>query len=361
MESEATSASTTASLTPTATDSALWVNGLLQRALEPSITNRGNDVLPLRQVDFTRVVTAQIPSQPTPRMADKVLASTQLGSLNNGLQTPVASELVTAVLPTMAPASASGVARSAGQLVLPFSNAQRLTSMSEVFNASSSSQALQLSPLLQVASSPSNLAQQPDAIVAIMVQNNQLIAQALAESDSAQSRTEDDSTLAVALNPTITNTVIGGSVDRPVVALPAINYVLRQAQWETALGQRLMYVINQQVAQAQIQLNPAHLGPIRLMINFDRDQTVQVQMQAQHSQTRDAMEQALPRLRDMLTDAGIKFDQIQVSQESADNKQQEFNQSWAAQKMTKVNEDEVSLVETVQMPRVTNQTIDFYV
>lgn len=318
-----------------------------------------------RQTDLANAVSAPMPSQPTLKMAENVLASTPMAPLNIGLQTPVVSELVPAVpsITAVNPAlmSASGGARSAGLLVLPFTNAQRLTSMGEVFNAGSSSQSVQLSFLLQTASSPANVAQQPDSIVAIMAQNNQIIAQALADSDTAQRRTEDDSALAVALNPTMANTAVGGSVDRPVVALPAINYALRHAQWETALGQRLMYVINQQVAQAQIQLNPAHLGPIRLMINFDRDQTVQIQMQAQHSQTRDAMEQALPRLRDMLTDAGIKFDQLQVSQESADNNQQEFNQPWVTQKLTKVDEDEVNPIETAQMPRVTNQTIDFYV
>lgn len=206
-------------------------------------------------------------------------------------------------------------------------------------------------------------------IQATLAHNNRVIEQALqVQLVAAGSVSEDDesnlsfnslgvqqqATPALAMN------------ERPPVALPAINYALRQAQWENALGQRLMYMINQQVSQAQIQLNPAHLGPIRLMISLDRDQTLQVQMLAQHSQTKDAMEQALPRLREMLQDAGIKFDQLHVAQDTAEQGQSQFFRGPGAQAglvtgQAGTDEEEQIATSLVSSNNLNSNTIDFYV
>ncbi|SFR59240.1 flagellar hook-length control protein FliK [Thiomicrospira sp. ALE5] len=155
------------------------------------------------------------------------------------------------------------------------------------------------------------------------------------------------------------------STERLVVNLPTINYALRQSQWETALGQRLMYMVNQQVSQAQIQLNPAHLGPIRLMISLDREQAVQVQMFAQHPQTKEAMEQALPRLREMLNEAGIKYDQLNVAQDNlSDSQSGFFNGEQATNDLRDgigedSDEDESTSQRLLGRPEL--NTIDYYV
>ena len=290
---------------------------------------------------------SSVPVAPAPVVFPTDLSLT---TSSNGGQVLVDSSVAGSVSQMVMP-----VVPSAGLPLLPFTNAQRMAAnfdgnMSKLATSSLSDATAQLRP-----------------IEAIMAHNNQLISQALNQElsetlDEAKTRLQDDSALGFNSFFLSANGVSTGAMEKPVMTLPAINYALRQAQWETALGQRLMYVINQQVSQAQIQLNPAHLGPIRLMINFDRDQTVQVQMLAQHSQTKDAMEQALPRLREMLNEAGIKFDQLQVLQDSADNPHQGMKQSVMvrANELTQ-EEDTAVATEPARSPIAGPHTIDFYV
>ena len=322
----------------------LGISAAMPPLIPGNLSSFVNSLTPASQMTAALPVSAIVPA-PIALATD--LASAQSLSL---VQTLGDSTSASSVNPMAAP-----IARSAGLPVLPFTNAQRMAAD------------LDVNKLRLAASTLSDSSAQLKPIEAIMAHNNQVISQALGQElsvalDEATARAKDDSSLSINSLFSATNSISAGAMERPVVALPAINYAMRQAQWETALGQRLMYVINQQVSQAQIQLNPAHLGPIRLMINFDRDQTVQIQMLAQHSQTKDAMEQALPRLRDMLNEAGIKFDQLQVSQDSADNPQQGMKQNV----MGRVNtatllEDTATATEPARSPIASPHTIDFYV
>lgn len=100
-------------------------------------------------------------------------------------------------------------------------------------------------------------------------------------------------------------------------ALASIAYPLRHPQWAQSVGKRIVFMANQQMQQAQISLNPDKLGPIQLRLQLDRDQMVTVSMTAQHGATREALEAAIPRLKEMLEEAGIHFDEVKVEDEEA--------------------------------------------
>lgn len=105
------------------------------------------------------------------------------------------------------------------------------------------------------------------------------------------------------------------------VGLQSIGLPVTHQKWGQALGQRVVYMANQQLQQAQITLNPEKLGPVQVRLQIDHDQKVNVVMTAQHSVTREAMETAMPRLREMLEQAGVDVASVDV------NDQKQFAES----------------------------------
>lgn len=143
--------------------------------------------------------------------------------------------------------------------------------------------------------------------------------------------------------------------------LASISYPLRHPQWSQSVGKRIVFMANQQMQQAQIRLNPEHLGPVQVRLQMDRDQMVSVSMTAQHGSTREALEAAIPKLKEMLEEAGIHFDTVTVEDErhfSAFKDEQNQQSSRGKQGVASVNES----VET-ESPKIktnTDNMIDFY-
>lgn len=82
--------------------------------------------------------------------------------------------------------------------------------------------------------------------------------------------------------------------------------------WGRQFAERVGWVIQARLPQAQLTLNPEHLGPIEMAIEVEEAQA-RVQFTAAHAVTRDAIEQSLPRLREMLEQQGLELSQADVS------------------------------------------------
>lgn len=85
--------------------------------------------------------------------------------------------------------------------------------------------------------------------------------------------------------------------------------------WGQELGNRVQWLAHNNVQAAELRINPPHLGPIEIRINVDQDQA-SVSFSSQHVVTRDALEAAIPRLRDMLSDNGLNLANVNVSSQS---------------------------------------------
>lgn len=90
---------------------------------------------------------------------------------------------------------------------------------------------------------------------------------------------------------------------------------MQQQGWDKAMAERVVWMARGNIQQAQIQLNPRELGPIDIKISMQHDQT-HVNFVAHHAATRDAIEAAIPRLRDMMSEQGLNLGQADVSQHS---------------------------------------------
>ncbi|MFQ5633825.1 MAG: flagellar hook-length control protein FliK [Gammaproteobacteria bacterium] len=88
-----------------------------------------------------------------------------------------------------------------------------------------------------------------------------------------------------------------------------------QAQWSQNLGQRLLMMSDGGVQTARLRLHPEHLGQLDVRIEIE-DDSARVWFNAASGQTRDAIESALPKLREMFDARGLELLQADVFADS---------------------------------------------
>ena len=107
----------------------------------------------------------------------------------------------------------------------------------------------------------------------------------------------------------------GSQPQAPTLPTTALAVPLRQAGWDQALGEQVQWLVGNKLQGAQIRLNPAHLGPLEVRIQVQNDQA-HISFTAQHGAVREALEAALPRLREMLAESGLQLNNVTVSDQS---------------------------------------------
>jgi flagellar hook-length control protein FliK len=85
--------------------------------------------------------------------------------------------------------------------------------------------------------------------------------------------------------------------------------------WDQGVGEKLVWMVNQKHQVAQLHLNPPDLGPLKITISLDQNQA-SAQFVSAHASVREAIEVAMPRLREMLADSGITLGNASVGTEA---------------------------------------------
>ena len=91
---------------------------------------------------------------------------------------------------------------------------------------------------------------------------------------------------------------------------------LKAPGWQDELGQKLTLLVGREQHRAEIVLNPPQLGRVEVTLTVSNDQA-SAQFIAATPAARDALEQAVPRLREVLAEAGIALGQASVNEESS--------------------------------------------
>ena len=86
--------------------------------------------------------------------------------------------------------------------------------------------------------------------------------------------------------------------------------------WGSAIGERLMWMVKGDRQAARLKLNPPNLGPLEVRVSVNQDQT-SVSFLAQHAVVRDALEAALPRLREMFDQQSMQLVRADISDPGA--------------------------------------------
>jgi len=108
-------------------------------------------------------------------------------------------------------------------------------------------------------------------------------------------------------------------VHQPVPAsanpAPTLHAAVGTARWADELGSRLTMMTLRGQHEGSLNLTPDHLGPVEVRISVNQN-TANVWFGAQHADTRAAITEAMPRLRELLGDAGLTLGQSGVSQQA---------------------------------------------
>jgi flagellar hook-length control protein FliK len=108
------------------------------------------------------------------------------------------------------------------------------------------------------------------------------------------------------------------------LAVPAMQPVqvtistpVTQDKWADEFSQKITWLASSNKDQtAELHLNPPQLGPLDVVIKVSGDQATAL-FTSPHAAVRDAIEQAMPKLRDMLADNGIMLGNATVSDQQA--------------------------------------------
>lgn len=121
---------------------------------------------------------------------------------------------------------------------------------------------------------------------------------------------------------------------------------LGQNAWESNLGSRLQMMVGQNVQTAEIRLDPPELGALDIKIKITND-VASVNITSAHAQVRDALETAVPRLREMFAESGVSLGDVNVRQESFAQQQNSGDERGGFNQNTEIeNNDELVSVSS---------------
>jgi flagellar hook-length control protein FliK len=90
--------------------------------------------------------------------------------------------------------------------------------------------------------------------------------------------------------------------------------------WEKQVGQKVVYMVGSEEQTASLTLNPPDLGPLQVVLSVTNDQA-SVSFSAKQEEVRQALENALPRLREMMSESGITLGNATVNAGMPDGRQ----------------------------------------
>ncbi len=95
-----------------------------------------------------------------------------------------------------------------------------------------------------------------------------------------------------------------------------LNYRVGTPAWNQSVGQKIVWMVAGGEQTAELTLNPPDLGPMQIVLSVNNDQANATFISA-HPDVRDALESAMPKLRQMMNDAGVQLSGFSVKSESS--------------------------------------------
>ena len=114
--------------------------------------------------------------------------------------------------------------------------------------------------------------------------------------------------------PTASTPAASGSVQILSQPLPLLG---QPAQWAQPLAERLAGLTTRGANSAEIRLHPPSLGQLEVRITLSNDQA-SVFVASSNPEVREALQQALPRLDDLLSGLGIELAESEIAERQAE-------------------------------------------
>ncbi len=135
-------------------------------------------------------------------------------------------------------------------------------------------------------------------------------------------------------------------------ALPAltVSTPVGQPAWASELGQRVTWLANSELREAQLQLKPRSLGAVDVRIVYGPDQQLSVSFSAANPVAREALDASLPRLREMFEQQGLHLADANISHESPAEREQR----------NRMNNESLTAVDGHAEDEVLTDTVGFH-
>ena len=111
--------------------------------------------------------------------------------------------------------------------------------------------------------------------------------------------------------------LLGNALPASTHPLFNLEVPLKQPGWDRAVGERVQWMVNQKVQWAELKLNPPHLGQLQVKVRMEGERA-HIHFVAPLATVREALELALPRLRDMFAEGELNLGDVTVSHQGAD-------------------------------------------
>lgn len=157
-------------------------------------------------------------------------------------------------------------------------------------------------------------------------------------------------TLGASHQPSLSRPVADVQMRVPTGMTPAHN------GWSQAVSERIVWAAGQQVQSATIQLDPPELGSLQVKLQISHEQ-VSLTFTSPHGNVREALEQSLPRLREMMAEQGLSLgesfvqDQPQSGRGEGDAEQEQGTQRFADGEQSEQQGEDSSQTTSAQTAR----------
>lgn len=111
------------------------------------------------------------------------------------------------------------------------------------------------------------------------------------------------------------------AANQPVTASQTIATPLTSPAWGDDFSQKISWMVSQKNQVAELHLNPPNLGPLDVVLKMSDTQAT-VLFTSPHAAVREAVENALPKLRELLADNGIMLSNATVGDQSPRDREQ---------------------------------------
>lgn len=152
------------------------------------------------------------------------------------------------------------------------------------------------------------------------------------------------------------NAALLAGADRGM-ATPSLSLAtpMHQPQWSEEVGNRIRWMVSNRVQSAELKINPPQLGPIEVRVSVNKDQ-MSVSFMSQHAMVRETLEDAIPRLRELMASQGFTDVNVDVSQHSDTGQ----GDQESALRHADADEDSAGESTRAQGRNIDSGIIDFY-
>lgn len=159
---------------------------------------------------------------------------------------------------------------------------------------------------------------------------------------------------------TLTTTTV--ETQKSITALNTETIAIYRKDFAAAVKDKVMVMINQKIQQVDIQLDPPEMGNVHIRVNLQNEQAA-VQFIVQNQQAKDALEQNMGKLREMLAENGVDVGDANIEQRQA-NEQNSHSANGQANKGQRGDSGDEVIDEndnvTLNMVKASSTGVDYY-